>query len=95
MAPERVQLLGHRWVAPLVLGILGERRVKILDGTGLSMPDTPANQRRWPQPGGQKPGCGFPVLRMAGLFCLSSGALLRYAFGNKHDQENHDAGRES
>ena len=26
--------------------------------------------------------------RLAGLFCLSSGALLRYALGNKHDQEN-------
>jgi len=78
---ERRILEGERW--------LGERRVKILDGTGLSMPDTAANQQRWPQPGGQKPGCGFPVLRMAALFCMGSGALLRYAFGNKHDQENH------
>ena len=26
---------------------------------------------------------------MAGLFCLSSGAMLRYAFGNQHHQENH------
>ena len=68
---------------------LGGRRVKILDGTTLSMPDTPANQKRWPQPSSQKPGCGFPLLRLVGLFCLSSGALLRYAFGNKHDQENH------
>jgi hypothetical protein len=78
---ERRILDGERW--------LGQRRVKILDGTGLSMPDTSANQQRWPQPGGQKPGCGFPVLRMAALFCMGSGALLRYAFGNKHDQENH------
>jgi hypothetical protein len=82
---ERRILDGERWLAG--------RRVKILDGTGLSMPDTLKNQQRWPQPGGQKPGCGFPVLRMAGLFCLSSGALLRYAFGNKHDQENHLARR--
>jgi len=67
---------------------LGQRRVKILDGTGLSMPDTPKNQKRWPQPRSQKPGCGFPLLRMAGLFCMGSGAMLRYAFGNKHDQEN-------
>ena len=82
---QRRVLDGERW--------LGRRRVKILDGTGLSMPDTPANQNRWPQPGGQKPGCGFPVLRMAGLFCMASGALLRYAFGSKHDQENHLAQR--
>jgi len=68
---------------------LGERCVKIIDGTGFSMPDTASNQQRWPQPGGQKPGCGFPLIRLVGLFCLSSGALLRYAFGNKHDHENH------
>ena len=61
----------------------------MLDGSTLSMPDTPANQKRWPQPSRQKPGCGFPLLRLVGIFCLSSGALLRYAFGNKHEQENH------
>jgi Transposase DDE domain len=82
---ERRILGRERW--------MGQRRVKILDGTGLSMPDTRKNQQRWPQSKGQKPGCGFPVLRMVGLFCLSSGAMLRYAFGNKHDQENHLARR--
>lgn len=40
---------------------LGRRRVKILDGSTLSMPDTPANQKRWPQPASQSPGCGFPL----------------------------------
>jgi hypothetical protein len=65
------------------------RRVKILDGSGLSMPDTVANQKRWPQWGNQKPGCGFPVLRLVTFFCLSSGALLRYAIGSKHQHENH------
>lgn len=82
---ERRVLDAERWLA--------KRRVKILDGTGISMPDTLKNQQRWPQSAGQKPGCGFPILRMVGLFCLSSGALLRYAFGNKHDQENHLAKR--
>lgn len=38
------------------------RRVKVVDGTGLSMPDTAANQELWPQSKGQKPGCGFPIL---------------------------------
>lgn len=28
------------------------RRVKVLDGTSLSMPDTKENQKRWPQPSG-------------------------------------------
>lgn len=66
-----------------------QRRVKLLDGTMLSMPDTRTNQKRWPQSKSQRSGCGFPLLRMVGLFCLSSGALLRYSFGNKHDHENH------
>jgi hypothetical protein len=52
------------------------RRVKILDGTTVSMPDTPANQARWPQSRSQKPGCGFPLLKLVGLFSLASGALL-------------------
>ncbi len=36
------------------------RRIKVFDGTDLSMPDTKANQMAWPQPSTQKPGCGFP-----------------------------------
>jgi hypothetical protein len=66
---------------------LGERRVRVLDGTGLSMPDTAKNQARWPQPSQQKAGCGFPVMKMVSLFCLHSGAMLRYALGNKHNHE--------
>lgn len=100
---ERRVLDGERW--------LGARRVKILDGTGLSVPDTSANQKRWPQPGGQKPGCGLPLRRLRRVrsayhgrryrvtrsrcsawlpsFTWAAMLLLRNAFGNKHDQENH------
>src|SRR5271165_3077181 len=63
------------------------RRVKIVDGTGLSMPDTAANQRQWPQSSGQKPGCGFPLLKIVGLFCLHSGALLQVAHDDIHHHE--------
>jgi hypothetical protein len=66
---------------------LGERRVRALDGTGISMPDTAKNQARWPQPSQQKAACGFPVIKMAALFCLHSGAMLRYTLGNKHNHE--------
>lgn len=38
---------------------LNNRRVVVVDGTGVSMPDTAANQQAWPQRAGQKPGCGF------------------------------------
>ena len=57
------------------------RRVKILDGTGASMPDTAKNQAEWPQSRSQQPGCGFPVVKLVGLFSLGSGALLHLAEG--------------
>jgi hypothetical protein len=59
-------------------------RPKVVDGTTLSLADTPANQRAYPQSHSQKPGCGFPLLKLTGLFSLASGALLGYAKGNKH-----------
>ena len=61
--------------------------VKVIDGTTTSLPDTPKNQRAYPQSGAQKPGCGFPLLRLLGVFSLSTGALLDYAKGNKHQHE--------
>jgi len=57
------------------------RRVKIVDGTTLSMPDSATNQARYPQQSRQKPGLGFPILRMVGVFCWSSGAILDFALG--------------
>jgi len=62
-------------------------RVKIIDGTSTSLPDTAKNQRAYPQPGTQKPGCGFPLLKLVGVFSLASGALLDYAKGNQHQHE--------
>jgi hypothetical protein len=52
------------------------RSVKLLDGTGISMPDTPENQRAFPQPPTQAAGVGFPLARLCALVDLSSGALL-------------------
>ena len=54
-------------------------QVTVLDGTSFSMPDTPENQKEWPQPRTQKKGCGFPVAKMLGVFCLSTGAWLGHA----------------
>ena len=54
------------------------REVKVIDGTGVSMPDTKPNQKRWPQPSGQKEGCGFPTAEIVGVFCLHTGALLNW-----------------
>lgn len=57
------------------------RAVKLIDGTTVSMPDTPENQAAYPQQGAQKPGLGFPLCRLVGVICLSSGALLNAAVG--------------
>jgi hypothetical protein len=61
--------------------------IKLIDGTSVSAPDTRKNQRPYPQPGGQKPGCGFPLIKLVGVFSLATGALLDYAKGNKHQHE--------
>jgi hypothetical protein len=60
------------------------RRVYVYDGSSVSMPDTRANQRAYPQPDTQKPGLGFPLARIAAVFSLSCGAvrelgICRYA----------------
>jgi hypothetical protein len=50
------------------------RSVFILDGSSVSMPDTPENQVVYPQPPNQKPGLGFPLARIAVLLSLATGA---------------------
>lgn len=57
------------------------RRVRLVDGTTVPMPDTAANQAVFPQPRSQRPGVGFPLCRLAVLMCLSSGAVLDGAVG--------------
>jgi hypothetical protein len=57
------------------------RAVKLVDGTGISMPDTRANQARYPQPSSQAKGVGFPIARLVGVICLSTGAILDVAMG--------------
>ncbi len=57
------------------------RSVKLGDGTGVVMPDTEENQSRYPQPSSQAEGVGFPQMRLAGVVCLSTGAVLDAAMG--------------
>lgn len=77
---ERIELMPET-------GLLNNRRVIVVDGTGVSMPDTPENQDVWPQLSSQKPGCGFPSARICACFSLETGALLSYALGNKKSSE--------
>jgi Transposase DDE domain len=52
-------------------------RTFFVDGSGCSMPDTPALQEALGQPTEQRPGCGFPVARLLGLFHAGTGVLLK------------------
>jgi len=63
------------------------RRVVVVDGTGVSMPDTPQNQAEFPQPASQKEGCGFPQARICACFNLDTGLLISHATGNKKSHE--------
>lgn len=66
---------------------LNGRRVVVVDGTGVSMPDTEANQHAWPQQKQQKAGCGFPQARLCACFCLQTGALLSHRIDHRKTQE--------
>jgi hypothetical protein len=59
-----------------------EHRVFVADGSSVSAPDTPANQKTYPQQSVQKPGCGFPIIRLAALMSLATGMLVAWAAGS-------------
>jgi hypothetical protein len=66
-APRQWRWLGHR--------------VLDVDGSTITMPDTPANQAEYPQVPGQKRGCGFPIARIVVVFSLAVGTVLDAAIG--------------
>jgi len=59
------------------------RRVKVVDGTSLSMPDTEANLKEFPLKKDQKEGVGFPLMNLCAIFDFSTGAVLNWSIGNK------------
>lgn len=67
------------------------RRTLVVDGTTVTMPDTPENQQEYPQQPGQAAGCGFPLVRLVVLFSLAVGTVLETAlapFAGKQTGEN-------
>jgi len=57
------------------------RAVKLIDGTTVTLSDTPENQLVYPQQAEQAPGLGFPICRIVGIICLASGGVLNAAMG--------------
>jgi hypothetical protein len=60
------------------------RRVRVVDGSTVTMPDTPENQAEYPQLKGQRPGCGFPIARICVVFSLAVGTVWEAAIGPYH-----------
>ena len=54
-------------------------RAFLIDGSSFSMPDTPALQAHFGQPGNQAKGCGFPVAHLLAMFHAGTGLLLEVA----------------
>lgn len=63
------------------------RSVKVLDGTTLTLPDTPATQAKFPQPLSQQRGCGFPQLNLVVVWHAQAAAILDEAHGDYHHSE--------
>ena len=57
------------------------RKVRAVDGSTVTMADTPANQAEYPQQKNQARGCGFPIARILTIFSLSVGTVLEAAIG--------------
>ena len=53
-----------------------DRPVRVVDGSSTQLPDTPASQAEYPQPGSQARGCGFPLMHFAALMDLDTGGIL-------------------
>ena len=57
------------------------RHVDLIDGTTTSTPDTQALQAKYPQSKSQKPGLGFPIIRLVVLFSLATGMIRGLGMG--------------
>jgi hypothetical protein len=57
------------------------RAVKVIDGSTVTMPDTPENQAAYPRQASQAPGLGFPIARILVIFSLAVGTVLEAAIG--------------
>jgi Transposase DDE domain len=57
------------------------RRVLLADGCEVTAADTPENQKQYPQPTSQKPGLGFPMIRLVVLLTFATAGLVGAAFG--------------
>jgi len=63
------------------------RRVTLVDGSTVSMPDTRANQNEFPQSETQAVGLGFPLARIVAMIALATGVVRDLAIGPYQGKE--------
>lgn len=68
-------------------------RLKAIDGSSIRLMDSAQNQQEYPQPSGQKPGCGFPVMGFVGVLDLGLGTLEDYVICKQTDHDANGAWR--
>jgi putative transposase len=60
---------------------------KLVDGFTFTMPDTPENQRDFPQQKNQRPGAGFPIARACVVLSLATAAVHDMNIGRYQGKE--------
>ncbi len=66
--------------------LLQGRPLRVIDGSGSRLADTPQNRQAYP-PNNETSGAGFPFLRFTTLFCLGSGAIMARRTGGLDSSE--------
>jgi putative transposase len=80
VADQMAQAVPKRW-------LWKGRHVHLVDGTTVTAPDTPANQAAYPQPLTQRPGLGFPLIRLVVLLSLTTALVGGLALGPYEGKE--------
>lgn len=65
----------------------GRFHAKLIDGFTFTMPDTPENQERYPQPKSQEPGVGLPIARAVTILSLATACVMDLAIGPYQGKE--------
>jgi hypothetical protein len=68
-------------------------RMFMVDGTGVSMPDTPELQHQFGQPTAMKPGCGFPVMHLLVMFDAATGLITDLISGRWDTHDHRDVSK--
>ena len=75
VAEEMEQAADSKWLWK------GKFHAKLIDGFTFTMPDTLANQARYPQQKAQKPGVGLPIARAVAITSLATACVMDMAMG--------------